>query len=242
MSVGLHSVGTFPVGLDNPTSSVTNTTVTPGAAAVTVTGYAPTISRTENQTVSPASASVVVTGFAPTVTRTANQSVTPGAAGVLVTGFAPTITQAGSIVLTPDAASVVATGYAPTITQSTPAPMVFGGGGYVPSDADRRARVQRERERLGITVKAQQIIRRTVARAVEQEKTQAQADGILRTAMAKAGEQVTVAHFDAMHEARDKLLERDIQIAVSKKLQERRRRAAKEAAEEDDREAEMLLM
>lgn len=140
MSVGLHSVGTFPVGLERSETTVTNTNVSPAAASVVVTGYAPTITRTANQSVSPAPAAVTATGYAPTIARTANQSVSPAAANVTVTGYAPTISRTANQIVTPGAASVTATGYAPTISRTTGLTITPGAAsvvvtGYAPTIA-----------------------------------------------------------------------------------------------------------
>lgn len=100
-----------------PTVTATaHKTVTPDAASLTLTGYAPTVTVSDNIVATPSAASLTLTGYAPTVTTTANVTVTPGAASVTLTGYAPTVTATANVVATPDAASLTLTGYAPTVT------------------------------------------------------------------------------------------------------------------------------
>lgn len=105
--------------------SAGDTTVTPGAGAVAVTGFAPTL--TAGDTLTPGAGAVTATGFAPTVA--AGTTLAPGVGFVSVTGFAPTVTVAGNLELTPDAGTVSVTGFAPTITGEASAAPVVGGGG-----------------------------------------------------------------------------------------------------------------
>jgi len=115
----------------------TTTTVSPGAAALVVTGYAPSIAQTANQALSPAPAGLVVTGYAPTVTQTSGNAISPTPAALVVQGYAPAITQTQRVEVSPAPAGLVVQGWAPTITQTgtqplpevTPAPSGGGGGG-----------------------------------------------------------------------------------------------------------------
>lgn len=88
------------------------TTVTPGTGALTLTGYAPTVTAQGNVTVTPGVASITVTGYAPTVT--APETVTPGGGALSLTGYAPTVTAPETV--TPGLASLTVTGYPPTVT------------------------------------------------------------------------------------------------------------------------------
>lgn len=111
MSVGLHSVGTYAVGLDPVASTSTNTNIAPANGALTVTGYAPTLTQTANRSLALTAGSLSITGYAPTIVQTAG----------------------GPISLTVGTGSLAITGYAPTVTQSsvgtTPAPADGGGAG-----------------------------------------------------------------------------------------------------------------
>lgn len=123
--------------------------------------------------VSPGAAAVVLTGYAPTVARTASQGVTPAAAAVALTGYAPTVAQTGSVTVSPQPGQIVLTGYAPTVTQ-TGQPEVLppsgGGGGYVRdvrdyakrlSDADKpekRSRSEKRKRRRQLEDEALELL------------------------------------------------------------------------------------
>jgi hypothetical protein len=132
-------------------SASSGTSVSPGNAAITLSGPAPTIAQTANQSVSPAQATVTLNGPAPTITlnqivspanaaisltgpapslaQTANQAVSPGVAALSLSGPAPTITQAsGSVNVSPNPGTLTITGYAPGIGQS----INTGGGVFYP--------------------------------------------------------------------------------------------------------------
>lgn len=106
-------------------------TVFPGVGALTLTGFAPTVSVSNNQVVLPGVGDLTVTGFAPTVTSTLNAQPTPRAyqmnipmrpvGGGLVIGtpfrFATQI-QSGASIVTPGVGDLTLTGFAPTISVS----------------------------------------------------------------------------------------------------------------------------
>lgn len=146
------SSSTTSVHLDNFTASTpdaggaTVTDVSPGAAALVVTGYAPSIAQTANQAVSPAPASLIVTGYAPAISQTSAQAISPAPAALVVRGFAPTITQTG-------------TQPAP---DTTPAPS--GGGGGAGSVREVRAFAD-ELDRVRKPTKAQKKQRRQAIEA-----------------------------------------------------------------------------
>lgn len=83
--------------------------VSPTAATLTLTGYAPTIGVSVN--VTPSVANLVLTGFAPSVTAPA--AVTPSAVALTLTGFAPSVTAPAAV--TPSAGSLTLLGFAPTV-------------------------------------------------------------------------------------------------------------------------------
>lgn len=82
-------------------------TVTPGAASLTTTRFAPVL-RTQ---VTPSTATLAATRFAPELRTT----VTPGVAAVETTTFAPVIQQTDHVTVTPGAGSLLLTGFAPRL-------------------------------------------------------------------------------------------------------------------------------
>jgi hypothetical protein len=92
-------------------SVIVNTILTPAAASLAITAFAPSV--VVNTIITPAAASLTLTGFAPTVL--APVVVTPGAASLTLTGFAPTVTVSGGVTLTPGAATLTLTTFAPTV-------------------------------------------------------------------------------------------------------------------------------
>lgn len=92
-------------------------TVSPDAGQLTLTGYAPTINRTEHQIVLPSKADLTLTGFAPSISVSSGADVTvnPDAGQLTLTGYAPTINQTAHQVVRPDKGDLTLTGYAPTI-------------------------------------------------------------------------------------------------------------------------------
>jgi hypothetical protein len=130
-SQALGSLATFTEG-----SSGTN--LTPGAAALTIAGQAPTVARTANQSVAPGVGALTLSGFAPTVARTANQSVVPGVGALTLAGYAPTVNQSAGLNLTPGVAALALTGYAPTVARTANQSLTPGVGslaltGYAPT-------------------------------------------------------------------------------------------------------------
>lgn len=109
-------------------ASGTDTPISPGAGAITVAGYAPTITRTANQSVAPGVGAVAITGYTPTIARTAHQSVAPGAGSLTLTGYAPSIARTAGQSVSPGSGALTIVGYAPSITQGLPAeaPNVYG--------------------------------------------------------------------------------------------------------------------
>jgi hypothetical protein len=115
--------GTFTIASDQwvaltvavePTG-VPSQSITPAAAAITVSAPGPTIT-TGAVTLSPAAAAITVTGPAPTVTT--SYSVTPAAAAITVTAPAPTVAL-------PSAEPQTLTVAAAVITVTAPEPVVF---------------------------------------------------------------------------------------------------------------------
>jgi hypothetical protein len=95
-----------------PVAAGGGTTVTPGVAALTTTGYAPTILLP--QTVTPGVASLSLTTFAPAI----GTGVVPGLPTLTLTTFAPAISVSDNKTATPDTLVLTTIGYAPTVTTS----------------------------------------------------------------------------------------------------------------------------
>lgn len=89
--------------------------VKPGAASLTLTGQVPSI--IIGTVVRPGSATATLTGFAPTISISEHILVTPGAASLSLTGFAPTVLTPRLV--TPGAASLTLTGFAPSVIVNT---------------------------------------------------------------------------------------------------------------------------
>lgn len=109
---------------DGAAAGGVNTQIRPDPAALVVTGYAPTISRTESQVVSPTPAALTITGFAPFVEVVA--AADPNSVAITLpspspmitlTGFAPSIVRGTSKSVSPARAAVTITGYPPSINQ-----------------------------------------------------------------------------------------------------------------------------
>lgn len=122
----------YPVWSNWFFSQAAATNLTPGAASVSFTGYAPTVAQSGNQNIAPGAASLTFTGYAPSIAQP--QGINPGAASITFTGYAPSIAQPKNVA--PGAASVTFTGYAPSIAQ--PKNVTPGAGsvtftGYAPT-------------------------------------------------------------------------------------------------------------
>lgn len=89
--------------------------VTPGAASLTTTTFAPTVSLSDNKTVTPGVASLTLTPLAPTVAATAHQTVTPGTVALTLTPQTPTVTASDHQTVTPGTASLTLTPQTPTV-------------------------------------------------------------------------------------------------------------------------------
>ena len=95
------------------------TAITPDKADLTLTGYAPSVARTEHHDISPGKADLTITGYAPTVESGAGISITPDAAALTLTGYAPTVTRSEHITVNPETGALIITSYAPTVDNPT---------------------------------------------------------------------------------------------------------------------------
>lgn len=125
-------------------AAATGTLITPGAAAISLAGYAPTVAQSANRVVAPGAAAVALTGYAPTVVSGANQALLPGAAALTVAGYAPTVSQGAGAVLSPGAAALGVTGHAPVVGQTanqgaSPGPATLAVSGFAPSVTQQTA-------------------------------------------------------------------------------------------------------
>jgi hypothetical protein len=110
-------------------------------------------------------------------------------------------------------------------------------GGFFELPRMKRVRsVEEERERLGIIPKkVKQIIKAVAAASVQEVKTDDQAERQLAQRLAAQDIEAQARFAEFMRAERDRLLSRDIGIAL-------RIKAKQEADDEDEREVEMLLM
>lgn len=111
------SPGAASISITGQTPTIVlGTRLTPAAASVAVTGSTPTI--VSGASLSPAAASISVTGSTPTILVSDNKTAAPAAASVAVTGQTPTIAVSDHKTLSPAATSIAVTGSTPTVTAS----------------------------------------------------------------------------------------------------------------------------
>lgn len=145
-AVFAHTV--FAVNLLMTTLAVVGggVSVTPAAATLTTTAYAPTVTATDHKTVTPTTATLTTTGYAPTVTATninpfaqtewANPVVAPRRVQSYESRGMDRFYDAVSV--TPTTAALTTTGYAPTVTATahqtvTPTTATLTTTGYAPT-------------------------------------------------------------------------------------------------------------
>lgn len=126
-----------PVKFFLPTAGA-GTTVSVPVGAVSVTGYAPTVSATANQSISVPTGVVSLTGYAPTVSTSASQSISVPAGAVSLTGYAPTVFTTAVTTIAVPVGAVSLAGFAPTISYTTHAYIdvpkgAVGLTGYAPT-------------------------------------------------------------------------------------------------------------
>lgn len=221
------------------------TTVAPSGAALTLTGFAPTI--TQPQTVSPGSASLTLTGYAPTVSQAV--VIAPDGAALTITGYAPTVTQAAPQTIAPSGAVLTLTGYAPTVTQYA-APAAGGDGGGAGNvrevrryadlldKAHKPTRSQKKKRRLELVAEALELlpdlpeaaeIAPVAARIVFEQESAARATAYANRPI-EAMEPVVVP-FDAHAALRDLIAKLMADEAMRRELED-----------EDEFETELLLL
>jgi hypothetical protein len=122
----LYAPQTIPVPVS---AGVSGTSVNPGAGAVAISGYAPTVGQTAHVALTPGAGTVGITGYAPTVTQGGAQAVDPGVGTVTLTGYAPSVAQSANVALAPDVGALTVTGYAPSVVQATGSPSLVPGVG-----------------------------------------------------------------------------------------------------------------
>jgi hypothetical protein len=88
-----------------------DTTIAAGVGALTLAGFAPTVTTTNNIIAGAALGVALLTGFAPTVVTT--QSTTPDVGVLTLTGYAPSVTL--GVRASPGVGGLTATGFAPTV-------------------------------------------------------------------------------------------------------------------------------
>lgn len=108
------------------------------AGAVTITGYAPTVTAGGTASTSVPAGAVTLTAYAPTVTAGGTASTSVPLGTVTLTGYAPTVTVGGAASIDVPLGTVALTGYAPTVTTGGQAQIDVPLGtvtltGYVPT-------------------------------------------------------------------------------------------------------------
>ena len=96
-------------------SAGAGTTVSVPLGAVSVAGYAPTVTATANQTISVPVGAVSLAGYAPTISTSASQAIAVPAGAVTLAGYAPTVTATANQAIAVPAGAVSLTGYAPSV-------------------------------------------------------------------------------------------------------------------------------
>lgn len=114
------------------------TTVAVPAGALTLTGYAPTVTAGGTASTSVPAGAVTLTAYAPTVTAGGTASTSVPLGTVTLTGYAPTVTVGGAASIDVPLGTVALTGYAPTVTTGGQAQIDVPLGtvtltGYVPT-------------------------------------------------------------------------------------------------------------
>lgn len=120
-----------------------------------------------------------------------------------------------------------------------PAPVVSNnsGGYYEVPQVKRHRTVQEERELLGIVPKrVKQVIEQVAEASIAAEKTDTQAGWLLQTALAKQDIQAKPQYEALMQQERDRILNRDIQLALGLRAK------WKADQEDEDYAVEMLLL
>ncbi len=108
------------------------------AGAVTLTGYAPTVTAGGTASTSVPAGAATLTAYAPTVTAGGTASTSVPLGTVTLTGYAPTVTVGGAASIDVSLGTVALTGYAPTVTTGGQAQIDVPLGavtltGYVPT-------------------------------------------------------------------------------------------------------------
>lgn len=129
----------YSVGTSNSRSSLvqlfalrgaaaSNTTITPGAGSMTLSGATPTVSVSggTNTTISPAAAALAIVGAAVTQTLTVPS---PSAGTLTFAGAAPTVSQTTGATIQPNAGALTLAGAAPTVTNTTPGIVISPASG-----------------------------------------------------------------------------------------------------------------
>lgn len=90
--------------------------ITVPAAALEITGYAPTVTTTAHVSIEIPAGVLEIEGYAPVVTVSDHQSVEVPVGALELTGYAPTVTTTAHVSIEVPVGSLEVTGYAPTVT------------------------------------------------------------------------------------------------------------------------------
>ena len=100
------------------TGGGTTTTVAPSTGHVTLTGYTPTVTRTDHKVLAPSAGHLTYTGYVPTVTRSDHKVLAPSTGHLTYTGYVPSVSRGATTTVAPSTGHVTFTGYAPTVTRT----------------------------------------------------------------------------------------------------------------------------
>ena len=153
---------------------VGGTSLTPGAAALVLAGYAPTVTRTANVSLVPAAAALALSGYAPTiaqpwaatpapsvitlagyapaVSQTSGTAILPGAATLSLAGYIPTVVRGGNLSLVPGVAALALAGYTPFVSNGAPAPAPAPAAAKAPAAVKASSSGQLTPPRNGIPI------------------------------------------------------------------------------------------
>jgi len=103
------------------------TIVDTDTGAITLTGFAPTVTASDHQEVLPDVGSITYSGFSPTIELPVNNSgfsptielpvnIQPDVGAVVFTGFEPTVSAGANVEVLPDVGAVTFAGFAPTVS------------------------------------------------------------------------------------------------------------------------------
>jgi len=115
--IAMGEISLAPIGISgNIIEGSNNQLVSPAAASLAYTGYAPTVTASDHQSFEVPVGSLSYTGYAPALTITGNVNIGVPIGGLTYTGYAPSIEIASSVLLTVPTGGLQYAGYSPDVT------------------------------------------------------------------------------------------------------------------------------